>query len=105
MAARSTIDKTRLREILAALRREMPCLREKYHVKSLGVFGPYARGEQRPRSKVNLVVEYQKLPTLVGLMELEEHLGVLLGLDVDVGPKESLKPHLKERVLGELVSV
>ena len=105
MAPRSTRDRSKLQEILAALRREMPRLEGTYHVKSLGVFGPYARGEDRPRSKLNLVVEYHKLPTLIGLMELEEHLSELLGVNVDLGPKESLKPHVKEQILGELVSV
>ncbi len=105
MAPRSSRDKSRLQEILAALREEMPRLEETYHVKSLGVFGPYARGENRPRSVLNLVVEYHKLPTLIGLAKLEDDLSELLGVKVDLGPKESLRPHVKERVLRELVPV
>ena len=105
MAPRFTGDKSKLQEILAALREEMPRLEETYHVKSLGVFGPYARGENRPRSKLNLVVEYHQLPTLITLAKLEDHLSELLGVKVDLGPKESLRPHVKERVLRELVPV
>ena len=98
-------DKIGLQEILAALRREMPNLEHKYHVKSLGVFGPYARGTNRPRSALNLVVEYQRTPTLISLAELEHHLEDLLGLKVDLGIKHDLRPHVKKRVLAELVPV
>ena len=105
MAARTTRDKRKLHEILAALREEMPNLEETYHVKGLGVFGPYARGENRPGCVLNMTVEYHELPTLIGLAELEDHLSDLLGVKVDVGPKESLKSHIKDRVLSELVDV
>ena len=98
-------DKVSLQEILLTLRREMPNLEQKYHVKSLGIFGPYARGTNRPRSALNLVVEYDRTPTLISLAELERHLQHLLGLRVDLGNKRDLKPYVKERVLTELVPV
>ena len=98
-------DEIGLQEILAALRRELPNLEEKYHVESLGVFGSYARGTNRPRSALNLVVEYHRTPTLISLAELQHHLEDLLGLKVDLGIKRDLRPHVKERVLAELVPV
>ena len=94
-----------LKEILDTLRAEMPNLEKLYHVKSLGVFGPYATGKNYPDSVLNLVVEYYKLPGLIGLGKLENHLSDLLGVKVDLGPKDSLRPHIKERVLRELVPV
>lgn len=98
-------DKSGLQEILTALRREIPNLEQEYHVKSLGVFGPYARGTNRPRSALNLVVEYHRTPTLISLAELQHHLEDLLDLKVDLGIKRDLRPHVKERVLAELVPV
>ena len=98
-------DKTKLNEIVFTLREEMPHLEKRYYVESLGVFGPYARGTNRPRSTLNLVVEYKKLPTLIEMAQLEEHLQGLLGLKVDLGIKGDLRPHIKERVLRELVKV
>ena len=94
-----------LQEILDILRAEMPNLEKSYHVKSLGVFGPYATGKNYPDSVLNLVVEYHKLPGLIGLAELEDHIGELLGVKVDLGPKDSLRPHVKDWVLSELVEV
>ena len=97
--------KLELKEILDTLRAEMPNLEKSYHVKSLGVFGPYATGKNYPDSVLNLVVEYHKLPGLIGLGKLENYLSDLLGVKVDLGPKDSLRPHVKERVLQELVPV
>ena len=94
-----------LQEILDILRAEMPNLEKSYHVKGLGVFGPYATGKNYPDSVLNLVVEYHKLPGLIGLGKLENYISDLLGVKVDLGPKDSLRPHVKERVLRELVDV
>ena len=94
-----------IEEILSTLREEMPRLEDRYHVESLGVFGPYARGTNRPRSALNLVVEYEKTPTLIELAQLEEHLRDLLGVKVVLGIKGDLRPHIKEKVLRELVQV
>ncbi len=105
MAVRTRRDKSELQEILAALREEMPNLEKTYHVKGLGVFGPFARGTNRPGSTLNLLVDYRNLPTLFGLMELEDHLSDLLGVKVDLGPRESLKAYCKERILREEVPV
>ena len=105
MAPRDAKDNSRLDEILAALREEMPNLEKTFHVKSLGVFGPYARRKDRPRSTLNLVVEYYQLPSLFKLVELEIHLSNLLGVKVDLGTKSSIRPAHKEWILNELVPV
>ena len=105
MAIRSTEAKNNLQEILATLRAEMPRLEQTYHVKTLGIFGPYVRGKQTADGLLNMTVEYRKLPTLIGLAELEDHLGNLLGVKIDLGPKESLRPNVKAQVLSELVEV
>ena len=105
MARQITRPTGKLPEILAALRAEMPRLEQTYHVKTLGIFGPFATGEQTADSALNLAVEYRELPTLIGLAELEDHLADLLGVKVDLGPKESLRPHVKSQVLQELVEV
>ncbi len=103
--AMELVPRLELKEILDALRAEMPNLEESYQVKSLGVFGPYATGKNYPDSVLNLVVEYHKLPGLIGLGKLENYLSDLLGVKVDLGPKDSLRPHVKEKVLRELVEV
>ena len=105
MTARTEKDKAKLKEIVSVLRKELPNLEKRYHVESLGVFGPYARGTNGPRSSLNLVVEYGKTPSLIELAQLEEHLQDVLGVKVDLGIKGDLRSHVRERVLKELVEV
>jgi hypothetical protein len=48
-----------------------PELKEKYHVSYLGVFGSYVRGEQKPKSDLDLLVEFSRTPTILNLSTLK----------------------------------
>jgi hypothetical protein len=45
-------------EILKILKEELPYIREKFHVKSIGLFGSYVRGEQEEGSDIDMLVEF-----------------------------------------------
>jgi len=47
---------------MQALRGHMPELRQRYAVRSLGVFGSYVRGQQRQRSDLDTLVEFERAP-------------------------------------------
>ncbi len=49
-----------LDEIKTKLRELMPVLRQKYHVRTLEVFGSYVRGEAREDSDLDLLVTFEK---------------------------------------------
>lgn len=51
---------------------------------ALHVFGSVARGEDRPGSDLDLLVEFAAEATLFDQVELEEDLRDILGVDVDV---------------------
>jgi predicted nucleotidyltransferase len=87
------------------LRRELPRLGERYGVASLGLFGSYVRGENRPDSDLDVLVTFHSTPGLLRLIELENHLSELLGVKVDLVLRESLKPGIGRRVLDEVVLV
>jgi predicted nucleotidyltransferase len=80
-------------------------LGEKYKVKEIGLFGSYVRGEQRKRSDVDILVEYQEVPDLFKFIELERYLEGILGLKVDLVRKEALRKELKDRILSEVVNI
>lgn len=95
----------RLEGILEALRAHLPGLRERYAVKSLGVFGSCVRGEQRRSSDVDVLVEFERAPTLFTFMDLQDELSALLGVKVDLVMKSALRPAIGKRVLEEVVPV
>ncbi len=94
-----------LKRILATLRAHLPELRQRYGVRSLGVFGSFVRGEAGPGSDLDLLVEFDTVPGFFKFIELEDELGRLLGLRVDLVMRSALKPRIGERILAELVPV
>ena len=80
MSKRATKPLPSLEHILQTLQEHLPELRDRYGVKSLGVFGSYVRGEARPRSDLDILVEFELTPTLFRFLGLQEHLSTLLGV-------------------------
>lgn len=93
----------RREEIERILREHKAELRERYGVREIGLFGSYVRGEQRRRSDVDILVEFDTVPGLLKFLELEEYLSRLLGVRVDLVRKASIRKELRERILGEVV--
>ena len=91
-----------VRRILLEHKKE---LRQKYKIKEIGVFGSYVRGEQKKKSDVDVLVEFEETSTLslLGFIGLENYLGSLLGVKVDLVEKQTLKPRIGKRVLEEVV--
>jgi len=95
-----------LNAILGILRRHLPELRERYGVRTLGVFGSYVRGEQRGRSDLDILVEFGDKPvTLFDFVALEQELSRLLGVSVDLVERQALKPGIGRSILEEVVPV
>jgi uncharacterized protein len=75
----------------------------RYHVVELSVFGSAARGNMRPDSDIDLLVEF--LPQAE--VDLFDHAGLmldladLLGQRVDLVSKNGLKPMIRASVLEE----
>jgi predicted nucleotidyltransferase len=74
-----------------------------YQVRELAVFGSAARGELRPGSDIDFLVEF--LPEarigLIGFAGLMNRLSELLGRKVDLVSKQGLKPRIRDHVLAE----
>ncbi len=95
-----------LDEILATLRAHMPELRQRYGIRSLGVFGSYVHGEQKRRSDLDLLVEFDGRPlTLFKFIEIENYLSDLLDVKVDLVEKTALKPAIGRHILEEVLPV
>ena len=91
-------------DIIQTLEREFVTLKDRFGVKSLGLFGSIARGEASPRSDVDILVEFHT-PSFDHYMDLKFYLEERLGRPVDLVLKGSLKPALRERILREVRDV
>ena len=105
MTRRGTKPLPALEEILQILRDRMPELKDQHHVKTLGVFGSYVRGEQTRQSDVDILVEFTEAPSFFKYIDLEDELVALLGVKVDLVMKKALKPNIGARILAEVIAV
>jgi len=77
---------------------------EKYPIKSLAIFGSYARNEQGPESDLDLMVEFH---SRIGseFIELTDDLEEILGIKVDLVSRKGIKELYFKRIKEDLVYV
>ncbi|HPO82930.1 MAG TPA: nucleotidyltransferase family protein [bacterium] len=91
-----------IKSILSYYREE---LKIKYSVREIGIFGSYVRNEQGQSSDVDILVEFEKTPSLLEFINLENYLSDILGVKVDLVMKDSLKPNIGRHILEEVILV
>jgi predicted nucleotidyltransferase len=76
---------------------------QRYRVKELSIFGSAARGEMRPDSDIDLLVDFlpDAHPGLLDLSAMKREFSELLGRPVDLAVKPGLKPRIRNRVLAD----
>lgn len=92
-----------LDEIKKRLSNQKPMLQKKYKINSIGVFGSYIRGEQKQESDLDVLIDYEEVPSLITLIELENYLSELLEVNVDLVTRRGIKPQLRSYILEEVV--
>ena len=75
---------------------------EKYHVKTIGIFGSYARGDQSPDSDLDVLVNFKERKSLLTLVRIERELSESIGVKVDLLTEQSVSPYLIDRIKSEL---
>lgn len=72
-------------------------------IKKIGLFGSFVRGEQRPDSDIDLLVEFRSgQKTFDNFMELSFFLEEVLRNKIELVTVESLSPYLGPYILGEV---
>jgi len=75
---------TALRSLIEEHRADIVALGRRHKARAISVFGSVARGEARPDSDVDFLVDFEPSSSLLDLIHLEEALASLLGVHVDV---------------------
>jgi predicted nucleotidyltransferase len=92
----------KIRSILLAHKQD---LSDKYGVREIGIFGSFAREENRKNSDIDILVELEKPMGFFKFIRLEREVSELLGEKVDLVTKNALKPHIGQRILAEVIYV
>ncbi|MEM3382249.1 MAG: nucleotidyltransferase family protein [Candidatus Bathyarchaeia archaeon] len=96
-----------IEEIKKKLEELKPFLKEKFKLKSIGIFGSYIRGEEKKGSDLDILVEFEESAglSLLEFIRLENYLSEELGVKVDLVEKSTLKPRIGKSILEEVINL
>jgi predicted nucleotidyltransferase len=95
-----------LADIQNVLSKRKSALQERFHVREIGVFGSFARGNQTRQSDVDILVDIEpSYITFDNCADLLLFLESALRRKVDLVLRETLREELKPSVLREVVYV
>lgn len=82
-----------------------PSVLDEFSVKSISVFGSVVRGDERPDSDVDILVEFEPDARIgfFAFARLQRRLSDLLGRPVDLVTPDALHKAMKNRILEEAV--
>ncbi len=75
------------------------------NIKRLRVFGSRVRGDARPDSDLDVLVEFIDPPSLLSWAGTQNNLRDALGIDVEICQPNSLHAALRKQILNEAIDV
>ena len=93
-----------IQDIKLTLNKHKSHLFSEYPIKSMAIFGSYARNEQTPDSDVDIVVEFND-KIGIRFIDLAEELERLIGFKVDLVSKKGIRDKYYQRIQSDLTYV
>ena len=94
----------KLEELKKAIKQHRQELKERFKVESIAVFGSYVRGEESPKSDVDILVEFRE-PVGFLFIHLADFLEEILKAEVDLLTPEAIKPNRRKSIMEDLTYV
>jgi hypothetical protein len=72
----------------------------------VGIFGSFARGDNKKGSDIDILVEFKEAPSLLTLIKLENDLSEILGVKVDLVTTGAVKnKRIKKSIKKDLINI
>ena len=94
-----------MEDLIQSHKQEILAIARRYGARRVRVFGSVARGEARPDSDIDFLVELEPGRSLFDLGGMLYELQNLLGVEVDVVTEKGLRKRIREQVLREATSI
>ncbi len=84
------------------LEQQVVMLLKKYNPSKISIFGSYLRGEEKPGSDLDVLVDFKERKSLLTLVRIERELSEALGIKVDLLTEGSISPYLIDSIKAEM---
>jgi predicted nucleotidyltransferase len=90
-------------EVLQRSKLKIAAICRRYQIRELSLFGSQVRGDSNSESDFDFLVEFQPEARIgfVALGKIQDELEKIVQTQVDLVPKDGLKPLIKKPVLSE----
>jgi predicted nucleotidyltransferase len=79
---------------------------KEYDPLKIGIFGSFARGDNKKESDIDILVEFKESPSLLTLIKLENDLSEILGIKVDLVTTGALKnKRIRKSIKKDLINI
>jgi predicted nucleotidyltransferase len=87
---------------LKAITEDVKPILMQYDVKFAGIFGSYARGDEKPSSDVDILIDFNKPISFVEFFNMKESISEKLEKEVDIVSAKSILPYFKDYINKDL---
>ena len=94
------MDKEEILNVLKNLKKE---LRDQYKIIELGLFGSFAKNEQKKDSDIDLLVDFEENADLLDLIGASIFLEEKLNHKVDLVSKNAIREELRKNILEKVI--
>lgn len=94
-------DLTSIKSILKSLK---PELEQKFHVKSIGIFGSAVRNDFTPESDIDIIVDFNQ-PIGISFIDLADFIEKKMKSKIDLVSLKGIKPQYFKSIEKEIVYV
>ena len=101
------MDKTVLTkdDILSVLRQQEDVLHKQFSVKTIGIFGSFARNEATTQSDIDFLIDFEEgnFDYYSIVRDLRDFLGAKFHRNIDIAFRKSLKPFFRDAILKQAI--
>ncbi|MFE6648020.1 nucleotidyltransferase family protein [Nocardioides sp. NPDC057772] len=91
--------------VVASKRAELLDVLSRHGVRNVRVFGSVARGDDRPDSDVDLLVDFPPHTSLFTILRMQDELEEILGTHVDLVSESGLQARIRARLERDLIAL
>ena len=92
-------------ESIQEIKEKITPILQRYGIKKAAIFGSLAKGEVKPDSDVDILVEIKSDMSLLDFIGIKIELEEALKMKVDLVEYDTIKPFIREKILSEQVAI